>query len=34
MTLVTTPPLPVAGNRVQLIRVASGVGSGKGGKKK
>ena len=34
MTLVTSPPLSVAGNRVQLVMVAAGVGSGKGGKKK
>ena len=34
MTLVTSPPLPVAGNRVQLMMVAAGVGSEKGGKKK
>ena len=33
MTLVTSP-LSVAGNRVQLVMVAAGVGSGKGGKKK
>ena len=29
MTWVTSPPLPVAGNRVQLKRVAAGVGTGK-----